>query len=277
MAAERDEMVAAWELVYPRKGVFICRDHRGEHVVDVNHLVVFSPDHPYRVDHPLDSDDSATVFAVGVEMWKRLLDAAVPGRTDQSGISFRQTALMSTPAWDWTHRSLIRRIKRCTTDSLEIEATALALAASVLDALVRPDNASPNPPDARSSSHHRRIVKTVKIILSQRFSEHLTLDMISHAACVSPFHLARLFSRGAGQPLHRYLRLLRLRTTLEPLADGAVNLTQVALEAGFSGHSHFTDAFKAEFGISPSRFREQMSGTGVAKMRRILEARIGRD
>jgi AraC-like DNA-binding protein len=37
--------------------------------------------------------------------------------------------------------------------------------------------------------------------------------------------------------------------------EGADDLTALALELGFSSHSHFTDAFRAEFGRAPSRIR----------------------
>ena len=43
---------------------------------------------------------------------------------------------------------------------------------------------------------------------------------------------------------------------LERLAVGADDLTTLALELGFSSHSHFTDAFRREFGRPPSAARK---------------------
>ena len=87
-------------------------------------------------------------------------------------------------------------------------------------------------------------------------SERVTLDDVARAVHVSPFHLARIFQQQTGVPVHRYLTQLRLRASLERLADGAGDLTAVALELGFSSHSHFTDAFRREFGHSPSEMRK---------------------
>ena len=56
-------------------------------------------------------------------------------------------------------------------------------------------------------------------------------------------------------PLHRYLTRLRLRAALERLAGGANDLTALALDLGFSSHSHFADAFRREFGRTPSAVR----------------------
>jgi AraC family transcriptional regulator len=43
-----------------------------------------------------------------------------------------------------------------------------------------------------------------------------------------------------------------LRVALERLSEGDCDLTELALNLGFSSHSHFTDAFKREFGRTPS-------------------------
>ena len=72
------------------------------------------------------------------------------------------------------------------------------------------------------------------------------------ARCTCTIHLARIFQQQTGVPVHRYLTQLRLRASLEQLADDVNDLTAVALDLGFSSHSHFTDAFRREFGHSPS-------------------------
>src|SRR5262249_37447049 len=63
------------------------------------------------------------------------------------------------------------------------------------------------------------------------------------------------FQQRTGAPVHRYLTRLRLRASLERLADGETDLTALALELGFSSHSHFTGAFRREFGRTPSAVR----------------------
>jgi AraC-like DNA-binding protein len=49
----------------------------------------------------------------------------------------------------------------------------------------------------------------------------------------------------------------RLRDALEMLLDTRESITRVALEHGFASHSHFTDAFRREFGVPPSRVRSR--------------------
>jgi AraC-like DNA-binding protein len=87
----------------------------------------------------------------------------------------------------------------------------------------------------------------------------------------SPFHLARVFRERAGVPVHRYLTRLRLRAALERLSDGADDLTALALDLGFSSHSHFTDAFRREFGRSPSDVRRDAGPRALREMSKDLE------
>jgi AraC family transcriptional regulator len=59
--------------------------------------------------------------------------------------------------------------------------------------------------------------------------------------------------------LQRHLNRLRLREALSRVADGE-DLTRVALAAGFYDHSHFANAFRREFGVSPSEMRRESFG-----------------
>jgi hypothetical protein len=61
--------------------------------------------------------------------------------------------------------------------------------------------------------------------------------------------------RETGVTLHGYVAGLRLRAALEELAKGCPDLGLLALELGFSSHSHFSAAFRQEFGRPPSAAR----------------------
>ena len=74
-------------------------------------------------------------------------------------------------------------------------------------------------------------------------------------------------------PVHRYLSRLRLRTALERLEQGSQDLTALALDLNFSSHSHFTDAFRREFGFTPSNFRNGTGRRALSKMSKNLKVR----
>lgn len=108
-----------------------------------------------------------------------------------------------------------------------------------------------NPARAR-----RDYVTDAKALLEQRFRETLRLDDVARALHVSTYHLCRIFKEETGVPIHQYLNRLRLREALESLAAGAADLTDLALSLGFASHSHFSNAFRKEFGISPRDVRQ---------------------
>ncbi|AVJ34910.1 MULTISPECIES: AraC family transcriptional regulator [Stenotrophomonas] len=85
----------------------------------------------------------------------------------------------------------------------------------------------------------------------------LALADIAAAAGLSPFHLSRLFQVRTGTSVVRYLRGRRLTAAAQQLANGAGDILQVALAAGYSTHAAFTRAFCEQFGQTPERVRER--------------------
>lgn len=122
--------------------------------------------------------------------------------------------------------------------------------------------AAPQPRPASGRADGAETVETVKTLVRRRLFERWPLADIAADVGASVFTLCRLFRRHAGLPLHRYRRRLRLREALRRLADGERDLTGLALDLGFSEHSHFTNAFRAEFGVPPSGFRSLVSARG---------------
>lgn len=120
------------------------------------------------------------------------------------------------------------------------------------------------------SRARRRYVDDAKILLQQRFRERLRLEDVARALHVSTFHLCRLFKEETGTPIHRYLNQLRLRHALRELVQGETELAELAMAVGFSCQSHFTTAFRKEFGVSPGEARRR------ARDRRLAQAVAGR-
>ena len=100
-----------------------------------------------------------------------------------------------------------------------------------------------------------------RLLLATRFAEDLTLDDIARSVHCSAFHLGRIFRRQTGLSIHQYRHRLRLYAALDRIHAGADDLTGLALDLGFSSHSHFTDAFCRAFGLPPSVCRQQPRGS----------------
>jgi len=74
---------------------------------------------------------------------------------------------------------------------------------------------------------------------------------------VSPAYLTDLFRRHEGISIARYQRRLRLSRALVELPHTA-DIAALALDLGFSSHAHFSTAFRAAYGETPSTYRRRL-------------------
>jgi AraC family transcriptional regulator len=97
-------------------------------------------------------------------------------------------------------------------------------------------------------------VEKVVALLRENLAEPPTLDEIGRAVGCSPFHLSRTFSTAAGMTIPQYVRQLRMERAAELLRSGKFNVTEAALEVGYSSLSHFSQVFHETFGCCPGLF-----------------------
>jgi AraC family transcriptional regulator len=93
--------------------------------------------------------------------------------------------------------------------------------------------------------------------IESHFARDITLDEISDAACVSRYHMSRVFAVSTGISIMRYLRARRLSVAATALANGAPDILSVALDVGYGSHEAFTRAFREQFGMTPESVRAQ--------------------
>lgn len=224
-------------LALPLRGVFVKHYGPRERVVaDSCHALYFRAGEAYRVSHPVEGGDEC----LSIEPSPDLLHEIRPrGR------------IASLPAKAIATRELLRhRLERGLAGPLEAEETALSLFSAIteLDA-------------PRSSPHQAEKVEATQITLATRPGENWSLGELAKRVHSSPFHLARTFRAVAGLPLHRYQLRARMATALREVLDGTRDLTALALDLGFSSHSHFTASFRKTFGAAPSALRKSKNLT----------------
>jgi AraC-like DNA-binding protein len=94
----------------------------------------------------------------------------------------------------------------------------------------------------------------VAALLQKHLVEPLSLEAIGREVGCSPFHLSRTFSREMGMSIPQYLRKLRMERAAELLRSGKYNVTEAALEVGYSSLSHFSQAFCQTMGCCPGLY-----------------------
>ncbi|HEY0928491.1 MAG TPA: helix-turn-helix transcriptional regulator, partial [Gemmatimonas sp.] len=78
---------------------------------------------------------------------------------------------------------------------------------------------------------------------------------VARTAGVHPVHLARVFRQHMGMSPADYLRRRRLEQARSLLRCTVRSLSDIALTCGFNDQSHFSNAFRAAHGMTPSAFR----------------------
>ena len=261
-------------IVLMRHGAFSKHFGKRQVTADVNQATFFSKDSVYQVSHPVDHGDRGTTFTVAPTILNDIVRELDPRVDEHPDAPFPfLTGPCEAPVF-WRHRDFVRRLESADAEPLEplwADVTGLQLVADVLEAAFARHGIKRTRRAATNADHTER-TEAAKIYLAAHLAEGVTLDDVSAAVNASPFNFARIFQQQTGLPVHRYLTLLRLRASLELIAATNVDLTSVALDLGFSSHSHFTDVFRREFGETPSNFKKRLTNKTIREMSKNLIA-----
>ncbi len=99
-------------------------------------------------------------------------------------------------------------------------------------------------------------IEDVKRYIRNHIHEPLDRGTLASIAGFSIPHFHRVFTAHVGESAISYVRRLRMLRAGQKLRMGAVDITEVALAAGFDSHAAFSKAFKQHYGLSPSEFRQ---------------------
>ncbi len=235
--------------VFPRTSVAIEHEDAPEFAANPNVVTFYNKGQHYVRRMVSDEGDRCEWFAVSADLAHEVIrefDPAVDNRPPHRLFPFHRG--ISDPRLYRSQRELFRRLTRCpdSADPLDIEEQVLTLLDGVLSLAYRK-----SPPANASSEALRR----VEMLIGRDQDRPLPLSDVAAETKLSPFHLCRAFRRATGTSLHQYRLRLRLSAALEAVCESNKPFVDIALEFGFSSHSHFTSAFRAEYGVTPSGLR----------------------
>lgn len=99
----------------------------------------------------------------------------------------------------------------------------------------------------------RRLADYIETHLDQP----ITLGVLAQLACLSEFHLARMFRVSFGLPPSAWVAQRRLDKA-RALLKTTMPLAHVAAICGYADLSHFGHRFRAAVGVAPGRYRQLM-------------------
>lgn len=109
-------------------------------------------------------------------------------------------------------------------------------------------------PSTSAHIYLNRINRVIDYITSH-LKELLRLQELARLAHFSPYHFHRLFGSIVGEPLHGFIRRLRLERAVAMMQNGPkTTLTNIAFDTGFASSSDFSRAFKQRYGFSPRSY-----------------------
>jgi AraC-like DNA-binding protein len=100
----------------------------------------------------------------------------------------------------------------------------------------------------------RERVERTTAILRSHLADPPDIEALGAQVGCSSFYLSRLFSREMGMTIPQYVRQIRMERAAELLLSGRHNVTEAAMEVGYSSLSHFSKAFCTTIGCCPALF-----------------------
>ena len=249
--------------VFPRTAVEIQHEHETAFVSNPNVVPFYNFGQVYWRNPISPKGDICDWFGVDPDLVRQVVrefDVRVENRPERPfqlsrGWSDASTYLLQRRLFTWVTNSE-------TVDPLTVEETVIDLLERVVGSAYSTCVTSSRP---QITIKQHDTVHDIETILSRPAEDRLTLKSIAQEVGLSAYHVCRLFRRVTGIRLQQYRMRLRLREALTEVVGSKRALTDIALDAGFSSHSHFTDIFHHEFDATPSSLRLAPSNFLIAE------------
>jgi AraC family transcriptional regulator len=93
--------------------------------------------------------------------------------------------------------------------------------------------------------------------VEQNLGRDIGLEELSANSGMTPHYFCRAFRKSIGVPPYRYLINRRITRSKELLTTTGKDVTEIALDVGFSSHSHYDAAFRKAVGCAPTAYRKR--------------------
>jgi AraC family transcriptional regulator len=243
--------------VFPRTAVVIEHSGARPFVADPTVVTLYNRHQQYERRAVSPDGDRCDWFAISNDLLRGALlhrDSAAAG--DERPMRFSH-APSDASTYLAQRRLFVDASHSTDDDSIAIEERVVALLDRVLARAYRERRTR-----QCAATRAAEIADATKRWMAPRAIERLTVARIARGVGCSVFHLCRSFRRATGLTLHAYREQLRLRLALERLGRGERDLTRLALDLGYSSHSHFTAGFHATYGVPPSAMRKLLIARG---------------
>ncbi len=103
-------------------------------------------------------------------------------------------------------------------------------------------------------------IEKAKTFISENLSNPISVKDVADHVYMSPEYFTKLFKRETGQNIKEYITLSKIEAAKDMLEHTAISIGMVALELGYSSFSHFSQVFRKYENLSPSEYRNKLTG-----------------
>lgn len=137
-----------------------------------------------------------------------------------------------------------------------LQAKANELICLKLFQLMEQNNSTPL---GRLSQQDKRNILSAREILIETMDKPPTIDALARQVGINTLKLKQGFKREFGTTVYDYFRQYRLEKAMDYLHKGGKGVAETAHAIGYSNISHFIDAFKKRYGITPGELKRKSS------------------
>ena len=102
-------------------------------------------------------------------------------------------------------------------------------------------------------------IKKILDYINLNYSQSLTAAELTALSNYSEYYFMKLFKQYTGKTLIAYINDLRIEKSKPLLLHSDSSVTEIALEVGFNNTSYFIKKFQQATGMSPHKFRSNLS------------------
>lgn len=109
----------------------------------------------------------------------------------------------------------------------------------------------------------KHIIRQAAAYIDENYFEDLTLSSLSEKFNVESSYFSRMFRQELGENLILYITRKRIEKAKAYIANGDINLTEIAFMVGYNDYSYFNRVFKKNTGMSPREYRNHLHTGGM--------------
>ncbi|MEE9572134.1 MAG: ATP-binding protein, partial [Candidatus Neomarinimicrobiota bacterium] len=108
-----------------------------------------------------------------------------------------------------------------------------------------------------ASTDKKFLNRALEVITKHISDEEFNVDIFAKEIALSRVQLHRKLVALIGHPPGDFIRIVRLTKAAKLIRRNFGNISEIALEVGFSNPANFAKAFRVQFGVSPTEFRNK--------------------